>query len=58
MTIKYINRLGDGIRETVDQFTVNTSDDKEELKRLLNEYIISDKTGSYYISSRSCSNWK
>ncbi len=48
----YVNRTGQGYRETVDEFT-----DLKEAKRCLTEYRISDPSGSYKLSSRPCKGW-
>ena len=50
--IKYINRLGDGMRETVDTFTVKNMADNRYVKKMLKEYQLSDNSAHYYISQR------
>ena len=55
---KYINRRGQGYLETVDEFPVNTREERAELKRCLGEYRLSDRSAEYYISTRCCKNWK
>lgn len=46
---KYINRIGNGYRETVCDITGYTIG---QANKLLNEYNLSDSYGNYYISSR------
>ncbi|NCB47975.1 hypothetical protein EOM81_13310 [bacterium] len=55
---KYINRKGDGYLETVDELEIKTKADRIELKRLLDEYRLSDRAGFYYVSSRSTKDWR
>ena len=49
----YIQRVGNGYRETVDEFET-----KNEAREMLREYQLADSTAKYYISTRPCSNWK
>lgn len=56
--IKYINRRGGkgkpnrfGI-ETVDEMEINDTKDWEELRRLLTEYRLSDRSGEYFVSEK------
>lgn len=49
----YIQRLGDGQRETVDQF-----DTRKEARQMVKEYRLSDPSANYYLSQRACANWK
>jgi hypothetical protein len=42
-----------GQLETVDQF-----EKRSEAKQALRDYRVSDKTSSYYTSSRACKDWK
>ena len=58
MKVRYINRKGDGQIETVDEFPVNTREERAELKRCLGEYRLSDRSAEYYISSRSTKDWR
>lgn len=48
----YIQRHGQGCRETVDQF-----DTRKEALEMLREYALSDYSATYYISTRACKNW-
>lgn len=48
----YINRNGQGYRETVDEFAT-----RREALRMLHEYQYSDPLAVYYISSRPCRGW-
>jgi len=52
MTI-YIQRLGQGQRETVDEFET-----RKEARAMLTEYRMSDPSARYYLSQRPCKNWK
>ena len=59
----YINRYGQGQRETVDQIDAKDyPNDKPAMRQALNDLIDnnsrSDTTAYYYESSRACSNWK
>ena len=58
MKKRYINRLGDGYRETVAEYEINGKDSRKNMREELREYQLSDYSGSYYISQRHCSNWK
>ena len=49
----YIQRVGDGYRETVDEF-----DTKKEAREMLAEYQMADPTARHYISTRPCNDWK
>jgi len=48
MTI-YIQRLGQGQRETVDEFET-----RKEARAMLTEYRMSDPSARYYLSQRPC----
>lgn len=48
----YIQRKGQGYLETVDEF-----DSRREAQKMLMEYMISDPSAIYYISSRPCKAW-
>lgn len=52
MTMRYIQRSGDGYLETVDQFET-----MQEAVAMLKEYRLSDPTAYYYISQRPCKDW-
>jgi hypothetical protein len=50
----YINRKGDGQRETVDEFEC-----RSEANAMLPEYYASDSNGAdYWVSTRPCANWR
>jgi hypothetical protein len=49
----YIQRLGQGQRETVDEFS-----SRKEARQMLAEYRMSDPSAHYYLSTRPCKNWK
>ncbi len=49
----YIQRKDSNGLETVDQFET-----RKEARAMVKEYIISDNSAQYYISSRACKNWK
>ena len=51
-TLVYINRVGNGYRETVDEF-----DTMKEARECLKEYRAADLSGHYYISIRACADW-
>lgn len=51
--MQYVQRFGQGYRETVDEFTTN-----REARKMLAEYQMSDRSARYYLSSRPCNNWK
>jgi len=50
--MKYINRLGDGQRETVDEF-----ESAKEAFKMVKEYRLADPYAKYWISSRACKDW-
>jgi hypothetical protein len=49
----YIQRKDTTSLETVDEFST-----RAEAKLMLTEYCISDRSASYYISTRCCKAWK
>jgi hypothetical protein len=49
----YINRTGDGHRETVDEF-----DTLKEAREMLKEYRMADRSSHHYLSTRCCADWK
>ncbi len=48
----YINRLGNGYRETVDEFET-----RKEARAMLIEYRMADPSANHYLSSRPCKGW-
>lgn len=48
----YIQRYGQGYRETVDEFM-----SRKEATAALIEYKLADPSASYYLSSRPCMAW-
>lgn len=48
----YIQRLGQGYRETVDEFET-----RKEAQAMVVEYRLSDPSAQYYLSSRPCRDW-
>lgn len=48
----YIQRYGQGQRETVDEFAT-----RKEARAMLAEYRMSDPSAEYYLSQRACANW-
>lgn len=60
MRVVYINRFGDGYRETVDEVSGQGEARyiAHEARKLLAEYQLSDPAGSYYLSQRCCQNWR
>jgi hypothetical protein len=51
MTV-YIQRKGDGYRETVDEFETY-----QEARKMLLEYRMADPTAIHYLSQRACKDW-
>jgi len=49
----YIQRKGDGMLETVDEFET-----RKEVREMLKEYQISDYSAQYYLSQRPCNDWR
>lgn len=50
----YIQRFGQGHRETVDEF-----ESLEESRKMLREYRLLDGSSAhYYLSRRACANWR
>ena len=49
----YINRIGQGYRETVDEFPT-----RKEARDMVTEYRMSDPSAYHYLSQRPCQNWK
>jgi hypothetical protein len=52
MIMNYINRYGQGERETVDEFSTF-----KEARLKVIEYQMSDTSAEYWISSRACKRW-
>lgn len=48
----YINRNGQGQRETVDEFN-----NRPEAVQALREYRMGDRSADYYLSRRACRGW-
>lgn len=48
----YVQRHGQGQRETVDQF-----DTRREALAMVQEYREADPSARYYLSSRPCKGW-
>jgi hypothetical protein len=48
----YIQRKGQGILETVDEFET-----QKEARAMIKEYRISDYSALYYLSHRACKAW-
>lgn len=59
--IRYIQRLGQGCRETVDELRredfPTLSAFRSEVRRLVHEYRFADPSAAYYSSRRPCANW-
>jgi hypothetical protein len=49
----YIQRRGDGHRETVDEFAT-----RREARAMIAEYRLSDRSAEYYLSTRPCHAWR
>ncbi len=48
----YIQRIGQGYRETVDEFET-----RKEALEMVREYRISDPSAIFYLSTRPCKAW-
>ena len=51
--MRYINREGQGYRETVSECKT-----RKEARQELHEYQQSDPSARYWISSRACKDWR
>jgi hypothetical protein len=49
----YINRDGQGQRETVDEFA-----SLKEARRMRDEYALGDPSADYRVSGRPCKGWE
>ena len=49
----YIQRHGQGILETVDEFP-----SRREAREMLAEYRMADPSAHYYLSTRCCKAWR
>ncbi len=49
----YINRKDRYNRETVDEFET-----RKEARAALSEYVLADRSGHYWVSSRAWKGWK
>ena len=49
----YVQRKAGRDVETVDEFATH-----KEARLMLVEYAMSDRSATYYLSSRACANWK
>lgn len=54
---RYINRLGDGIRETVDEFDTESGETFRYMRQMLTEYRYGDPSAIYWLSCRACKDW-
>ena len=48
----YVQRLGQGYRETVDEFETY-----REAREMVQEYRLSDPSAHYWLSQRACKDW-
>ena len=48
----YVQRVGQGYRETVDEFET-----RKEALGMVCEYRLSDPSAHYYLSTRACKDW-
>lgn len=55
---RYINLKTGDYKETVDEFEINTSLERKELKRVFYEYCLAYGDAHIWVSSRPCNNWK
>ena len=49
----YVQRFGQGQRETVDEF-----DTRSEALKMAREYRLGDPSAEYYLSTRPCGGWE
>jgi len=49
----FIQRVGQGCRETVDEFET-----LKEAIEMVREYRLSDRSANFYLSSKPCKDWK
>jgi hypothetical protein len=54
---RYIQRKEGRTVETVDQFPYATKEDRQEARRVVAEYNLSDRTAHHYLSRRACKGW-
>lgn len=55
---RYINLKTGNYRETVDEFEVNTKEQRKELKRCFSEYCVAYGSAHIWVSQKPCNNWK
>lgn len=55
---RYINLKTGNYKETIDEFEVNTEEQRKELKRCFNEYCFAFGGAHIWVSQRPCNNWK
>ena len=48
----YVQRVGQGYRETVDEFET-----RKEALEMVREYRVSDPSANFYLSTRPCKDW-
>ena len=53
----YVQRREGRTVETVDQFPYNTREERKEAQRCRDEYNMSDRTATHYLSRRACKGW-
>ena len=44
--------------ETIEEMNYNTTEERKETRQLLHEYNLSDNYNHYYLSQRSCKEWR
>lgn len=54
---RYIQRKDGRTVETVDEFPYDTREDRQEARRCVGEYNLSDPTAHHYLSRRPCKGW-
>lgn len=58
MATFYVNREGQGYRETVSEINAETETAaRREAENEAGEYQFSDPSGRYWVSRRACSGW-
>lgn len=53
----YVQRIGQGQRETVDEYPADTREQRKYAREMLGEYQLSDPSARYYLSRRPCKAW-
>jgi hypothetical protein len=54
---RYINFKDDNFKETIDEFEVNSKEQRQELKRCFKEYLLIYPSSQFWVSQKPCNNW-